>query len=63
MKDCKGNELHIGDEVVYIHGKNSGSELRIGKITKFYEGQFKQEECSVGSATHILSFRIMKLPK
>lgn len=25
MKDCKGNELKIGDSVVYVHGKNSNA--------------------------------------
>ena len=53
MTDCKGNELNIGDEVVYIYGKNSYAGLETGKITK--------DECSVDGNTHILSMRIMKL--
>lgn len=61
MTDCKDRELNIGDEVVYVHGKNSDAELRTGKITKFYKGHFNKEECSIGSAAHILSFRVMKL--
>lgn len=61
MNDCKGIELNIGDKVVYIHGKNSGARLETGTITKFYIGQFNKPECSVGSATHICSSRIMKL--
>ena len=61
MVDCKGNELKIGDNVVYVHGKNSDARLETGKITKFYKGRFDKEECSVGSAAHILSFRVMKL--
>ncbi|MBQ8218538.1 MAG: hypothetical protein IJZ79_02200 [Bacilli bacterium] len=61
MKDCKGNELQIGDNVVYVHGKNSDARLETGKVTKFYKGQFNRDECSVGSAAHIASFRIMKL--
>ena len=61
MKDCKGNELQIGDEVVYIHGKNSDARLKTGKITKIYAGQYKGEECSVDGNAHILSFRVMKL--
>lgn len=60
MKDCKEKELYLGDKVVYIKGKNSGSELATGTITKFYTGRFG-EECSVGSQTHIISSRIMKL--
>lgn len=60
MVDCKGIELSIGDKVVYIKGKNSGAELATGTITKFYTGRFG-EECSVGSQTHIISSRIMKL--
>ena len=27
MVDCKGNELKVGDKVVYIAGKNSGASL------------------------------------
>ena len=60
MKDCKGVELYLGDKVVYIKGKNSGAELATGTITKFYIGRF-EEECSVGSQSHIISSRIMKL--
>lgn len=61
LKDCKNNELNIGDEVVYIRGKNSGASLDVGKITKFYKGYFGEDECSVGSQTHIIESRIMKL--
>lgn len=61
MKDCKGVELNIGDTVVYIHGKNTDAHLETGEITKFYTGQYGSQECSVGSATHIKSRRIMKL--
>lgn len=61
MKDCKGNELNIGDKVVYISGKNSSVALEIGKITNIYKGTHEEYECSVGRQTHILSRRIMKL--
>nr|DAL51818.1 MAG TPA_asm: phnA-like protein [Caudoviricetes sp.] len=61
MIDCKGNELNIGDKVVYIHGKNSDSRLQTGFITKFYKSYYGRDECSVGKATHILSHRVMKL--
>lgn len=61
MKDCKGNELNIGDEVVYIRGKNSTSSLDTGKITKFYKNYFWEDEYSVGRQSHILSCRVMKL--
>lgn len=61
MTDCKGKELQIGDEVVYVHGKNSDACLKTGKVTKFYKNRYNQDECSVDSASHILSFRIMKL--
>lgn len=61
MKDIKGQELKIGDEVVFIKGRNSLAELDTGKITKFYKGSFNEEECSVGRYTHIQSHRIMKL--
>lgn len=61
MKDCKGNELQIGDEVVFIRGKNQSAKLDTGKITKFYKNRYNENECSVGNQSHILSFRIMKL--
>ena len=61
MVDCKGKELHIGDEVVYIKGKNSLSELEIGRITKFYKNNRNEDECSVGSQSHLLSFRVFKI--
>lgn len=60
MVDCNEIELSIGDKVVFIRGKNSGASLATGTITKFYTGRF-EEECSVGSQTHIISSRIMKL--
>lgn len=60
MVDCKGNELKVGDTVVYIAGKNSGASLETGNVTKIYKGRYS-EECSVGSHAHILSFRVMKL--
>lgn len=61
MVDCKGKELHIGDEVVYIKGKNSLSELETGRITKFYKNRYGEDECSVGSQSHLLGFRVMRL--
>lgn len=61
MTDCKGKELQIDDEVVYVHGKNSDARLATGKVTKIYPGRYKNEECSVDGTAHILSFRVMKL--
>lgn len=61
MKDCKGVELHIGDEVVFIRGKNSGASLDTGHITNIYAGRYNKEECSVGSQAHIFESRVMKL--
>lgn len=37
MKDCKGNELKVGDSVVYVHGKNSSACLATGNVTKFIQ--------------------------
>lgn len=53
MTDYKGNELNIGDEVVYVYGKNSYAGLETGKITKFYKNHFGEDECSVDGNTHI----------
>jgi len=61
LKDCNGNELEIGDYVVYIRDKNSGAFLDTGKVTKFYKDRYGTDECSVGSQTHIIKSRIMKL--
>ena len=61
MTDCKGKELNVGDEVVFIRGKNSFASLDTGNITKFYKSRYGEDECSVGGQSHILSFRIMKL--
>lgn len=61
MTDCKGRELKIGDEVVFIRGKNSFASLDTGKITKFYKNRYNEDECSVGNQSHILGFRVMKL--
>ena len=63
MRDCKGKELSVGDRVVFIRGKNSSASLDTGNITKFYKNCYGEDECSVGSQSHILSFRIMKLEK
>lgn len=61
MKDCKGNELRIGDNVVYVKGKISSAELETGTITKFYKNRFGKDECSVDGNAHILFSRVMKL--
>ena len=49
MTDCKGKELNIGDEVVFIRGKNSFASLDTGNITKFYKNRYGEDECSVGN--------------
>lgn len=61
MKDVFGNELKIGDDVVFICGKNSYAGIARGKITKFYKNRYGKDECSVGSNTHILSYRVAKV--
>ena len=62
MVDCKGNVVGVGDEVVYVKGKNTAAEIATGKITKCYPGRFG-DECSVGSQSHLTSKRIMRLNK
>lgn len=37
MHDINGNELHIGDKVAYISGKNICCCLEIGHITNIYQ--------------------------
>lgn len=61
MKDFLGNDLQIGDKVVFVYGKNSGATLLTGTVTKFYTNKYGKDECSVDSNTHIISSRIMKL--
>lgn len=38
MIDCKGNTLHVGDEVVYIFKTYCTAELRTGIISGFKNG-------------------------
>lgn len=38
MKDFLGNELQIGDEIVFIDKMNGGAELKLGKIYNFTNG-------------------------
>ena len=58
MKDCKGQELHIGDEVVFVYGKNSDAILLTGKVTKFYTGSDHKDECSVDGNSHVNYHRL-----
>ena len=61
MTDVFGNELQIGDEVVFVNSKNSSASIDKGVVTKFYKNRYGYDECSVDSNTHILSFRIAKI--
>lgn len=61
MKDVFGNELEIGDDVIFVDGANCDSELGRGKISKFYKGRYGDDECSVGRKTHIKEFRVAKI--
>ena len=38
MKDFLGNDLQIGDEVVFIDKINGGANLQLGKIYNFTNG-------------------------
>lgn len=58
MFDCKGNELHVGDHVVYVRGANTTARLETGHITKIYANDY---ECSVDGYAHVYNFRVMKL--
>lgn len=60
MKDVFGNELNIGDDVIFVYGKNRDASIARGKVSKIYKGSYG-DECSVGSATHIRRFRIAKI--
>ncbi len=59
MKDIKGNELKVGDEVAFAYK----DILSTGKITKFYKSKYDKDECSVGRVPHVDSSRILKLTK
>lgn len=61
MKDVKGNELQIGDKVVFVKGKNTDASIDVGFVKKFYKGSFGHDECSVDSQSHVRSNRILKL--
>ena len=62
----KGNELKVGDNVVFIKGKNSLAELATGAVTKIYKNTYGEEECSVyvpavGTQAHVMSSRVIIL--
>ena len=61
MKDINGIELKVGDKVCYVHGKNASARLKVGTVTKIYEGGIEGEECSVDGNAHIYHFRVMKI--
>lgn len=63
MKDCKGNELEIGDLVAYIQSKKSGGRLDTGRVTKFYnpDGNGVPKACSVDNHPHVYGHCILKL--
>ena len=62
MHDINGNELHIGDKVAYISGKNMCCCLEIGHITNIYQKKNSVAyECSVDGHPHILSSRVLLL--
>lgn len=58
MKDRKGNELAIGDKVVYIKGSTGDATIEIGTVSNIYKNG---EECSVNGYTHIKWYRLIKL--
>ena len=58
MKDVFGNELKVGDKVVFVDGANNSSRLAKGTVKKIYSND---KECTVDSKSHVLSFRVMKL--
>lgn len=58
MKDFLGNELHVGDKVVFVRNASSSPGLGIGEITKIYNND---RECTVGDSSHVYKNRIMKL--
>ena len=61
MVDVFGNKLDIGNQVVFVDGKNSRASINRGAITKFYKSRYGEDECSVDSKTHILTNRIAKI--
>lgn len=55
MNDIKGNQVNVGDTVIYTY---KDKHLDIGKVTKIYGNGFK---CSVDGRPNIYASRIMKL--
>lgn len=58
MKDCKGNELKVGDKVVFVRGRKTDISLEVGYVSKIYP---HGEACSVDNRPHITSRKIMKI--
>lgn len=50
MTDCSGQELNVGDRVIYIRKFGaSGSELAFGNITRI-KGKFGKEVAEIDSS-------------
>lgn len=52
MKDFLGNELHIGDEVVFV-GPYQNKSLHLGKIIKLETNKFKKEYVIIESDVYM----------
>lgn len=60
MKDFLGNELKVGDNVVFIASANDSPRLETGTVDKIYAND---KECTVTGRSHVYSSRLMKLDK
>lgn len=58
MKDCKGQELKVGDYVAFVYGASRDPLMRTGHITKISPSG---RECSVDGKPHVYSRRVLKL--
>lgn len=58
MKDIKGKEIKVGDEVAYVLGAAGHPKLLTGKVDKIYGNP---EKCTVDSHPNIYRSRILVL--
>lgn len=61
MVDRYGNELNIGDMVVYVSDTTTSAKINIGTVERIYKDRYGKEQCTINGHTHIFSFRVIKL--
>ena len=59
MKDFVGNELHVGDDVVFV-GAYQNKSLHIGKVVRLETTQYKKEIVIINSDAYMKARKLNK---